>query len=65
MEWLIKLESSDKNILEIKCKAPNEQQASAVAQERIIELGWTQYQYKLKQIIPILKGKIQYGKEKN
>jgi len=39
MKWKITLQSDDKHLLLSECEAPNERQANAIADERIIGLA--------------------------
>ena len=61
MKWKITLQSVDKHLLLVECEAPNEQQARAIADERIIELGWEHHQYKFLKLEKISEGESENG----
>jgi len=53
MIFKIKLISSDNNILEYRTECSTKEEAKTNAMERIEELGWDRYEYKINRIIPI------------
>ena len=64
-KWKVTMESEDSQIFVFETLIETKEEAIINAENRIIKLGWDNYHYKLKRVIPILKGKLQYAKERN
>ena len=55
MIFKIKLISSDNNIFEYRTECSTKEEAKTNAMERIKELGWDRFEYKINRVIPINK----------